>query len=157
MAQAYQAIGLTSAEVQILAKAQKKRDYYYRSVKGRRLFELGLGPAALALVGASSQHDQAFLDELVATRDPRDYARALFERRGVAWTEPGAIVAPTLAATSPVDDAQTVPMTEDALAELLSSDDSDTDPLDSDEATTVPCPPPEPEPTRNLVWRKRAP
>jgi len=155
MAQAYQAIGLTAAEVQILAKAQKKRDYYYRSVKGRRLFELGLGPAALALVGASSQHDQAFLDELVATREPRDYARALFERRGVAWTEPGTI-APTVAAPSPVDDAQTVPMTEGALAELLSSDDADTEPFDSDAATTIPCPPPEPAPTRNLVWRKRA-
>ena len=49
MTEAYQAVGLTTAEVQILAKAQKKRDYYYRSVKGRRLFELGLGPAALAL------------------------------------------------------------------------------------------------------------
>jgi hypothetical protein len=151
MAQAYAAVGLTTAEVQILAKAQKKRDYYYRSVKGRRLFELGLGPAALALVGASSQHDQAFLDELVATRDPRDYARALFERRGAAWTEPGAI-APTLAATSPVDDAPTVPMTEGALAELLSSDE-----FDSDAVTTVPCPPPKPAPIPTLRWRKRAP
>jgi type IV secretion system protein VirB4 len=165
MAQAYQAIGLTSAEVQILAKAQKKRDYYYRSVKGRRLFELGLGPAALALVGASSQHDQAFLDELVATRDPHDYGRALLERRGVAWTEPGAAALVPAAATpmhdAPtipvVDDAQTVPMSEGAIAELLSSDDADTELLDSDEVTTVPCPPPKPAPTRNLVWRKRAP
>ncbi|HTB72093.1 MAG TPA: conjugal transfer protein TrbE [Polyangiaceae bacterium] len=159
MAQAYQAIGLTSAEVQILAKAQKKRDYYYRSVKGRRLFELGLGPAALALVGASSQHDQAFLDELVATRDPRDYARALFERRGVAWTEPDA-APPMPAEATPVDDvptvpavddAQTVPMTATTLAELLSDDT-----FDSDAVTTVPYLPREPTPARRLRWRKRA-
>src|SRR5450432_45109 len=151
MTQAYQAVGLTTAEIQILAKAQKKRDYYYRSVKGRRLFELGLGPAALALVGASSQHDQAFLDELVATRDPRDYARALFERRGVPWTEPdGAPLVP--APVTPVTDAQTVPMTEGALAELLSSDG-----FDSDAVTTAPCPPPKPALAPTLRWRKRAP
>src|SRR5215467_762172 len=40
MTEAYQKVGLTQAEVHILAKAQKKRDYYYRSVKGRRLFQL---------------------------------------------------------------------------------------------------------------------
>ena len=50
-----------------------------------------------------------------------------------------------------VDDAQTVPMTEGALAELLSDD-----AFDSDAVTTVPCPPPKPAPTRKLRWRKRA-
>ena len=64
MTAAYQAVGLTTAEIDILAKAQKKRDYYYRSVKGRRLFQLGLGPAALAFVGASSETDQHLLDEI---------------------------------------------------------------------------------------------
>jgi hypothetical protein len=165
MAEAYKAVGLTTAEIQILAKAQKKRDYYYRSVKGRRLFELGLGPAALALVGASSEKDQAFLDELVATRDPRDYARALFERRGVPWTGAGD-TAPIAAATSPIDladdeergrdpdtsDAQTVPISAGVLAELLSSD-----VFDSGAVTTVPCPPPKLEPKPSPRWRKRGP
>jgi type IV secretion system protein VirB4 len=85
MTVAYQAVGLTSAEIEILAKAQKKRDYYYRSVKGRRLFQLGLGPAALALVGMSSEADHRFLDHVVATRPRSEYARAMFERRGVSW------------------------------------------------------------------------
>jgi type IV secretion system protein VirB4 len=84
MAAAYQAVGLTTAEMDILAKAQKKRDYYYRSVKGRRLFQLGLGPAALAFVGASSETDQRFLDTMIQSRPPREYARAMLERRGVA-------------------------------------------------------------------------
>jgi len=165
MAEAYKTVGLTTAEIQILAKAQKKRDYYYRSVKGRRLFELGLGPAALALVGASSEKDQAFLDELVATRDPRDYARALFERRGVPWT--GAGDAPPIPmAMSPNDlvdveergrdpdtgDAQTVPLSAGVLAELLSSD-----VFDSGAVTTVPCPPPNHAPNPSPRWRKRAP
>ena len=76
MAQAYQAIGLTTAEMQILAKAQKKRDYYYRSVKGRRLFELGLGPAALALVGASSEHGPALSSTSWSRRATRATTRA---------------------------------------------------------------------------------
>ena len=36
-----------------------KREYYYQSSAGNRLFELGLGPIALAAVGASSPGDQA--------------------------------------------------------------------------------------------------
>jgi type IV secretion system protein VirB4 len=85
MTEAYQRIGLTIAEIQILAKAQKKRDYYYRSVKGRRLFRLDLGPAALAFVGMSSEADHRFLDEMCAGRAPADYARAMLERRSVSW------------------------------------------------------------------------
>jgi type IV secretion system protein VirB4 len=85
MTDAYQRIGLTIAEIQILAKAQKKRDYYYRSVKGRRLFRLDLGPAALAFVGMSSEADHRFLDDMCAARAPTDYARAMLERRSVSW------------------------------------------------------------------------
>ena len=90
MAEAYQAVGLTTAEIgKSSPRPRRSATTTTARSKGRRLFELGLGPAALALVGASSEKDQAFLDELVATRDPRDYARALFERRGVPWTGAG--------------------------------------------------------------------
>lgn len=85
MCEAYESIGLTSAEIQLLAKAQKKRDYYYRSVKGRRLFRLDLGPAALALVGMASEADQRFLDEMEASRPPEQFACAMLARRGVRW------------------------------------------------------------------------
>ena len=140
MTQAYQAVGLTTAEIQILAKAQKKRDYYYRSVKGRRLFELGLGPAALALVGASSEQDQLFLDELVATREPSEYARAMLERRGAVWaaSEP----APPRAAAADIEGDADGPDDGRSLcgAHRLRR-------ADSDDVTTVPCPPP-PRPPR---------
>src|SRR5579864_3494570 len=108
MAQAYATVGLTTAEIAILAKAQKKRDYYYRSVKGRRLFQLGLGPAALALVGASSQHDQAFLDELVATRPEHQYALAMLERRGVTWAAASLARELETSGASAVCDAETI-------------------------------------------------
>ena len=82
---------ITPPEIQILARAQKKRDYYYRSTKGRRLFQLALGPAALAFVGLSSEADQRVLDRIVDTRPPAEFARALLEYRNVAE----AIVSPT--------------------------------------------------------------
>lgn len=85
MTEAYAKVGLTQAEIHILAKAQKKRDYYYRSVKGRRLFQLHLGPAALAFVGMSTEADHRFLDTMVETRPPAAYASAMLEQRGVTW------------------------------------------------------------------------
>ena len=85
MTDAYQRVGLTLAELQILSKAQKKRDYYYRSVKGRRLFQLGLGPAALAFVGMASEADHRFLDGVAASRRPYEFDVAMLERRQVAW------------------------------------------------------------------------
>ena len=147
--EAYQSVGLPPRKSQILAKAQKKRDYYYRSVKGRRLFELGLGPAALAFVGASSEQDQLFLDELVATRQRSEYARAMLERRGAVWAA-AELAPPREAAPNVPDDAQTVPMTARALSDLLSSDS-----VDSGAMTTVPVPAAEAAPTKRLRWRKR--
>jgi len=103
MAAAYRSIGLTDAEVDILAKAQKKRDYYYRSVKGKRLFKLDLGPVALAFVGLSSEADQRLLDHLVETR-PSQVARALLEYRAVPWAiaELDALVAAAALPAAPV-------------------------------------------------------
>jgi type IV secretory pathway VirB4 component len=82
---AYQDFGLTETEIQILAGAQKKRDYYYRSVKGRRLFRLDLGPVGLAFAGMSSADDQKFLDAMVASVSPGEYAEHILRHRGLAW------------------------------------------------------------------------
>ena len=82
----------------------------------------GSGPRRSRFVGASSEHDQRFLDELVATRAACATTRAaMLERRGVALGRVRArrLRPPTRAGT-PRDDAQTVPMTAGALAELLS-------------------------------------
>jgi type IV secretion system protein TrbE len=81
IAKAYRDFGLSETEVAILARAQKKRDYYYRSVYGRRLFTLDLGPVALAFAGMSAPADQRFLDELVATSPPEMYAQRILRHR----------------------------------------------------------------------------
>ncbi len=48
----YSSLGLNTAEVDVVARGQKKRDYYFRSPSGSRQFELALSPAALAFLGS---------------------------------------------------------------------------------------------------------
>lgn len=86
MTKAYQDFGLTDTEIRILAQAQKKRDYYYRSVKGRRLFRLDLSPAALAFAGMSSPDDQKALDRIVTEAPSPDlYAERILRHRKLDW------------------------------------------------------------------------
>lgn len=49
LAEYYRKFGLTDDEIGILSMAVKKRDYYYKSVLGTRLFQLSLGKLTLAL------------------------------------------------------------------------------------------------------------
>lgn len=46
----YKRMGLNRRQIDILANAVQKRQYYYVSEQGRRLYELALGPVALAFV-----------------------------------------------------------------------------------------------------------
>jgi type IV secretion system protein VirB4 len=85
LAAAYAGFGLTETELRIIAQAPKKRDYYYRSVRGRRLFTLDLGEVALAFAAMSSADDQRFLDGLDPTAAPGVRAAAILRHRGVTW------------------------------------------------------------------------
>lgn len=49
----YAMFGLNSKEIGMLKTGQYKRDYYYKSPLGRRLFELGLGPLTKSFVAVS--------------------------------------------------------------------------------------------------------
>ena len=60
----YRQIGLNSRQIQILASATPKRQYYVIHPDGRRLFELGLSGLELAFVGASGKEDIARTREL---------------------------------------------------------------------------------------------
>jgi type IV secretion system protein VirB4 len=63
----YTLFGLNEAEIAILKNAVKKRHYYYTSPEGRRLFELALGPLALAFTAVSSREDVARVLNLIGT------------------------------------------------------------------------------------------
>jgi type IV secretion system protein VirB4 len=51
-AELYRKFGLTSRQVEMLSLGVPKRQYYYLSPAGRRLFDLALGPATLAFIGS---------------------------------------------------------------------------------------------------------
>ena len=101
----YRRFGLNDRQIEILARATPKRDYYCQSRRGNRLFELGLGPVALAFAAASSKSDQAMITALVAEHGRVGFAAAWLRRRGLPWAadllEPGATSAPPI--TSPLE------------------------------------------------------
>ena len=60
----YERMGLNPRQIDIIAQAQPKRDYYYVSEKGQRLYQLALGPYALAFVGATDPDSIARMKQL---------------------------------------------------------------------------------------------
>ena len=63
-AELYFRLGLNKRQIELIAEAAPTRDYYVTSEKGRRLFELALGPLALAFCGASDKDTIAKIQRL---------------------------------------------------------------------------------------------
>jgi type IV secretion/conjugal transfer VirB4 family ATPase len=84
IAEFYSAFGLNAQQVRIIASATPKREYYYQSSSGNRLFELGLGPLALAAVGASSPGDQQLISAILAEHGAENFAPAYYAAKGHA-------------------------------------------------------------------------
>jgi type IV secretion/conjugal transfer VirB4 family ATPase len=81
----YRRFGLNDRQIEILARATAKRDYYCQSRRGNRLFELGLGEVALAFCAASSKTDQATIARVLA-EDGRDgFMAAWLRLRNAGW------------------------------------------------------------------------
>jgi type IV secretion/conjugal transfer VirB4 family ATPase len=55
----YQRFGLNEREIEIIAGATPKKDYYLRTDEHQRVFDLALGPLALAFVGVSDKESVA--------------------------------------------------------------------------------------------------
>lgn len=81
----YQRFGLNDRQIEILARAVPKRDYYCQSRRGNRLFELGLSEVALAFTASSSQADQAAITRIIAEHGQDGFARAWLAHRGLTW------------------------------------------------------------------------
>ncbi|WP_079538005.1 conjugal transfer protein TrbE [Bradyrhizobium lablabi] len=82
----YRRFGLNDRQIEILARATPKRDYYCQSRRGNRLFELGLGAVALAFTAASAKSDQAAIEKIVAEHGRGGaFAAAWLAHRGVEW------------------------------------------------------------------------
>jgi type IV secretion system protein VirB4 len=81
---AYERFGLNERQVELIGRATPKRHYYLQSARGNRLFELGLGPVALALCGASDPGSQARIDALLAEAEG-DFAARFLAAAGLPW------------------------------------------------------------------------
>ena len=81
----YRRFGLNDRQIEILARAAPKRDYYCQSRRGNRLFELGLGEIALAFTAASSKTDQALIEHVLAEGGRANFATHWLKARDLAW------------------------------------------------------------------------
>ena len=81
----YRRFGLNDRQIEILARATPKRDYYCQSRRGNRLFELGLSEVALALCATSAKTDQTAIARILAEHGRTDFLAAWLRERGVDW------------------------------------------------------------------------
>ena len=81
----YRRFGLNDRQIEILARAIPKRDYYCQSRRGNRLFELGLSDVAFALCAASSKTDQTAIAQIVAEHGRDGFLEAWLRHRGLDW------------------------------------------------------------------------
>jgi type IV secretion system protein VirB4 len=82
---AYERFGLNERQIELVARATPKRHYYLQSRRGNRLFELDLGPVALALCGASSPADQTLIDGILSEQGDENFAAAFLQAKGLDW------------------------------------------------------------------------
>lgn len=78
----YEAAGLNERQVDLVAGAVPKRDYYITGRSGCRRIELELGPATLAFAAAGKPEDQALIDRILALHGPQGFAQAWLKAKG---------------------------------------------------------------------------
>jgi type IV secretion system protein VirB4 len=80
----YEAFGLSSRQIEVIALGTPKRNFYYQSPAGNRLAELNLGHVGVALAGSGSPEDLTLLDTLLEEGE-EDFAGRWFEAKGLPW------------------------------------------------------------------------
>jgi type IV secretion system protein VirB4 len=80
----YEQFGLNDRQIELVSRAVPKRQYYLQSRRGNRLFELGLGPIALAFCGASAPSDQLLINRMVS-EGREGFAQRFLAARGLGW------------------------------------------------------------------------
>lgn len=83
----YESFGLSEQQLRLLSAAAPKRDYYYQSREGDRLFDLDLGKLALAFCGASSHADRMLADRILREYPREEFARRFLVGRGLSVPE----------------------------------------------------------------------
>lgn len=81
----YRRFGLNDMQIDILAQATPRKHYYYQSAAGNRLFDLNLGPVALALTGSGSPDDIRLATTLAVEAEGEVFAARFLAEKGLAW------------------------------------------------------------------------
>lgn len=81
-AEFYRGMGLNQRQIDIIAKAAAKREYYLSSPNGNRLFDLNLGPVALALCASSSIDDQKLVEKIKAHSSDKEFLETFLQLKG---------------------------------------------------------------------------
>ena len=84
-ARVYRRFGLNDRQIRMLALAQPKRQYYYQSSLGNRLFELELGPLGLAYCAATNKEDQNLAKSMLAEHGREGFNPAWLAHKGLSW------------------------------------------------------------------------
>ncbi|MGE5562099.1 MAG: conjugal transfer protein TrbE [Bacillota bacterium] len=82
---AYERFGLNERQVELIARATPKRDYYLQSRRGNRLFDLGLGPVALSICGSSDPASQRLVDRILDEGGGEPFLTRFLNARGLDW------------------------------------------------------------------------
>ena len=80
----YRRFGLNDRQLDLIAEATPKSDYYMVSPRGNRLFSLTLGPIAKAFCGASTPEDHRLMDRIYDPDSLHGFAEAWLEAKGVS-------------------------------------------------------------------------
>jgi type IV secretion system protein VirB4 len=89
----YRRFGLNSQQIDIIARASAKREYYYTSARGNRKFELALGELELALCAVSDKESVAEVKRLI-TEDGDGWLAEWLRRRHVSEEKIQTIITP---------------------------------------------------------------
>ncbi len=76
----YKELGISSRERELLTFARPKRDYFFTSPEGKRMFQLELGRVALSFVATSGKDDKALARQLKAIHGENWVAEWLREK-----------------------------------------------------------------------------
>jgi type IV secretion/conjugal transfer VirB4 family ATPase len=79
----YESFGLSDRQIEIIARAIPKSQYYYQSRSGNRLFELGLSRLALAMAGSSSRADLSTIDRILSESGASAFAEKFLQTKAV--------------------------------------------------------------------------
>jgi type IV secretion system protein TrbE len=81
----YAAKGLNEKQITNIAHAVEKRQYWYQSSAGDRMFDLGLAELGVALAGSSSPNDHRLMDAILEQFGEERFPQAFLVAKGLGW------------------------------------------------------------------------